>query len=296
MSEPRLPPALRSGSPALFKRTIALSLKRWRQEAGRSQKEAAQRLGRTIQHISNLESGRLPSAADLELLLGLYGKADRIDFMRELLSAARKASNWWNALSGVVPSWFDLFLGLESGASELSTFQTVLVHGLLQTPEYAEALIRGNPNLTDEEVEETVEVRIGRQQILDRENDAVRLWAVLDESVLHRPYGGSIVMHGQLKRLLDMSERPGIDIQVLPYDAGPTSAQQAGSFTIMSFPAEMEGDPGLVYLELLMGGQYFEKPEEVTEYRRAMTRLQALAADQKTSRGIIRRAMKEVTR
>jgi hypothetical protein len=292
-----VPPSLRSGSPALFKRTIALSLQRWRKDAGLAQKDAAKRLDRTPQHISNLESGeRLPSAADLELLLGMYDKADRITFMRELLSAAKRARNWWNALSGAVPKWFDLYLGLESGASELSTFETVLVPGLLQTREYAEAVIRGNPNITDNQVDQLVGLRMGRQQVLDREDDPVHLWAIIDESVLYRQYGGAITMHGQLEHLLEMSERPRVDVQVLPYDAGATVAQQGGSFVVMRFPAAMENDPGLVYLELLTGGQYFEEPVEIAEYRRALTRLHALAADQHRSREIIKQAMKEVTR
>lgn len=292
-----VPAALRSGSPALFKRTIALSLQRWRKEAGLAQKDAAKRLDRTPQHISNLESGeRLSSAADLELLLSLYDKADRIPFMRELLSAARKASNWWTALSGAAPKWFDLFLGLESGAAELSSFDTVLVPGLLQTRDYAEAVIRGNPDLTDEQVGQRVELRVGRQQILNREDDPVHLWTVLDESVLYRIRGDAIVMHAQLKHLLEMSERPRIDIQVLPYDAGATPAQQGGTFTVMTFPPAMENDSGVVYLELLTGGRYIEEPEEITEYQWALTRLRALAADQKRSREIIKRAMKEVTR
>ena len=278
----------------MFKRTIALSLKKWRLEAKLPQKDAAKRLDRTVQHISNLEAGQLPTAADLELLLGLYGKADRIPFMRELLSAARKAKNWWTALSGVTPKWFDLFLGLESGAAELYSFDTVVVPGLLQTREYATAVLRGNPELSDEQLEQGVELRLGRQQILDRAEDPVHLWTVLDESVLYRQRGDAKVMRGQLKHLLEMSKRPRIDIQVLPFDAGATPAQDGGTFTVMRFPPEMENDPGLVYLELLTGGQYFEKADEIAEYRRALTRLHALAADQKVSRGIIERAMKEV--
>jgi hypothetical protein len=212
------------------------------------------------------------------------------------LSAAKKARKWWTASPGAVPKWFDLFLGLESAASELATYETILVPGLLQTEDYARAVLRGNPDLTDEEIEELVQVRMGRQEILTREIDPVRLWVVLDESVLHRPYGGADVLHAQLKHLLQMSQRPGIDIQVLPYDAGPTTSQEGGSFMAMKFPASMEGDPGLVYLDLLTGGQYVEKAEEVAEYERAMTRLQALAANQPASRGIMRRVMKEVIR
>ncbi|HET9139262.1 helix-turn-helix transcriptional regulator [Actinophytocola sp.] len=292
-----VPPALRSGSPALFKRTIALSLQRWRKDAKLAQRDAAKRLDRTPQHISNLESGeRLPSAADLELLLDMYGKPDRITFMRELLSAAKRARNWWTALSGAVPRWFDLYLGLESGASELSTFETVLVPGLLQTRDYAEEVFRGNPDLTAEQVEQCVDLRMGRQQILDRDEDPVTLWAVIDESVLYRNYGGAITMYRQLAHLLEQSQRPRVDVQILPYNAGAAVAHQGGSFVVMRFPPAMENDPGLVYLELLTGGQYFENPAEIAEYRRAMTRLHALAADQNRSRDLIQRALKEVTR
>jgi transcriptional regulator with XRE-family HTH domain len=292
-----VPPALRSGSPALFKRTIALSLQRWRKEVGLAQRDAARRLDRTPQHISNLESGeRLPSAADLELLLDLYGKPDRIPFMRELLSAAKRATTWWKALSGAVPKWFDLYLGLESGAAELSSFDTMLVPGLLQTADYAEAVIRGNANLNDAQIMQCVKLRLGRQQILDRDDDPVHLWTVLDESVLYRIRGDAIVMHAQLAYLLEMSERPGIDVQVLPYNSGATPAQQGGTFTVMTFPPAMESDPGLVYHELLTGGRYIEAPAEIVEYQRALTRLHALAADQKKSREMIKVAMKEVTR
>jgi transcriptional regulator with XRE-family HTH domain len=291
-----IPLALRSGSPALFKRAIAVSLKKWRLNCGLAQKDAARRVDRTIQHISNLESGRLPTAGDLELLLDLYGQTENIPFMRELLAAAKKATSWWTGMSGVVPTWFDLFLGLESGASELAIYETVLVNGLLQTPDYARAVLRGNPRLSDDEVERSVELRVRRQEIFDRDPDPVQLWMVLDESVLHRPHGGAAVMCGQLNHLLRQSERPGIDIQILPLDAGPAAAQQGGSFKIMRFPAAIERDLGLVYLDLLTGGQYVEKSEEIVEYERAMTRLQALAANPSTSRGIIRTALKEVSR
>jgi transcriptional regulator with XRE-family HTH domain len=293
--ESGLPPALRNGSPALFKRTIALSLKKWRLESGRPQKDAAVRISRTAQHISNLEAGQLPTAADLELLMEFYGQDDRISFMRELLTAARRAKNWWTGMSGAVPKWFDLFLGLESGAVELSIFDTVVVPGLLQTREYATAVIEGDPDLSSDQVQQLVEVRMGRQRILQSANPAY-LHAVLDESALHRPRGSGAVMRKQLEYLLEMSSQPRIDLQILPFDAGANPAQDSGAFIVMKFPPEMEGDPGLVYLELLTGGHYLEKPEEVAEYQRALTRLHALAASPEASRGIIERRLKEVKR
>lgn len=293
--ESGLPLALRNGSPALFKRMIALSLKKWRLEVGLAQRDSALRLDRTVQHISNLESGQLPTAADLELLLVLYGKEDHIPFMRELLSAARKARKWWTGMSGAVPKWFDLFLGLESGATDLHSFDAVEVPGLLQTREYAMAVLRGNPNLDDHQVDQGAKLRLGRQQILERKQEPIHLWTVLDESVLYRQRGDFVTMRAQLAHLLKMSEHPRIDIQVLPFDAGASPAQDGGTFMMMKFPVAMEGDPGLVYLELLTGGRYLEKPEEIAEYQRVLDRLHAMAADQKASRGIIKRAMKEVT-
>jgi hypothetical protein len=250
---------------------------------------------RTIQHISNLEGGQLPTAGDLELLLGLYGQSDRIPFMRELLSAARKARNWWTGMSGDVPKWFDLFLGLESGAAELSSFDTVVIPGLLQTRAYAEAVIKGDPDLSEEQAQKLVDVRMNRQQILQG-GSGVYLRRVLDESVLHRVRGDAAVMCEQLEHLLEMSKRPRIDIQILPFDAGASPSQDGGTFTLMKFPAEMEGDAGLVYIELTTGGQYFEKPEEIAQYQRGLTRLHALAANPDASRGIIERRLKEVRR
>jgi DNA-binding XRE family transcriptional regulator len=295
VEETALPPALRSGSPALFKRTIALSLRRWRTDAGLAQKDGAKRVGRTTQHISNLESGQLPTAGDLELLLGLYGKEDRIPFMRELLSAAREATDWWTSMSGAVPKWFDLYLGLESGAAKLSSFDSVVVPGLLQTQAYAIAVIQGDPDLSAEQIQKLVDVRMSRQRILEGSNP-VEIRTVIDESVLHRMRGGPDVMREQLAHLLEISERPSVDIKVLPFDAGASSAQDSGTFVVMNFPPEMEDDPGLVYFELLTGGKYLEKPEEVEMYKGALTRLHGQAASSAVSRGIIERRMKEVSR
>jgi transcriptional regulator with XRE-family HTH domain len=278
----------------LFKRTIALSLKKWRLESGRPQKDAAVRISRTAQHISNLEAGQLPTAADLELLMEFYGQDDRISFLRELLTAARKAKNWWTGMSGAVPKWFDLFLGLESGAAELASFDTAVVPGLLQTRNYATAVTAGDPDLSADEVHNRVEVRMGRQEILQADH-AAYLHVVLDESVLHRMRGNRAVMREQLEHLLETSHQPRIDIQVLPFDAA-NPAQDSGTFIVMKFPPEMEDDPGLVYLELLTGGHYFEKPEEIAEYQRALTRLHALAASPEASRETIERRLKEVKR
>ena len=281
-------------SPAVLKRWIALELKRLRKESGLKQKDAAARIGRSQQHIGYLESARnLPSAGDLEILLGLYGTPDRIEFMRELLAAAKRGKNWWSALSSAVPPWFDLFLGLEAGAAELSSFDAMLVRGLLQTRAYAEAVIRADTDLTDGDVAQRVELRMGRQRILDREDDPVRLTTVLDEAVLYRTPADSAVMREQLTHLLEMSERPRIDIQVLPLGAGAHIAQQGSTFTVMRFPPDM-ADPGVVYLELVNTALYVEEPEDLALYERTLRTVHSLAASPEESRGMIQRARKEV--
>lgn len=155
-------------------------------------------------------------------------------------------------------------------------------------------MIRADNDLTDDEVRQRVELRIGRQRILERDDEPVRLWSVLDESVLHRKRGDSTVMREQLAHLFEMSERPRIDIQVLPLGAGAHPAQQGGTFTVMKFPADMVGDPGVVYQELVSTGLYIEDPEEIKLYERALARVRSLAATAEDSRRIIEHAMKEV--
>lgn len=290
-----VPDAVKSGSPTLFKRRIALELKQRRKDAKLTQKDAAKRLDRTQQHIGNIESSiRLPTTGDLELLLDLYEVPERITFMRELLSAAKKGRSWWTAFSGAVPEWFDLYLGLESGAAEISTFETYLVPGLLQTRDYIKAVVRGDPDLSDEEVQSRAEVRLTRQRILDREEDPVRLWALIDELALYRERGSSEVMAAQLDHLITMSERPRIDIQILPRKAGAHLAQQGAPFSLLKFPADWIGDPGVVCEDTLAGSRYLEEPDMIAVYDRAITRLQAIAANPEESRAILQRARKEV--
>ncbi|MGH3803162.1 MAG: DUF5753 domain-containing protein, partial [Pseudonocardiaceae bacterium] len=223
-----------------------------------------------------------------------YGVPERLPFFRDLINAARKGRNWWDRLAEGVPPWLDLFLGLEAGAVEINIFEIYLVPGLLQIPGYAEAVFWADPDLTDEELQRRMAVRLGRQTILDRADDPVRLWVVLDESVLYRRRGTPQVMAAQIKHLIEASQRPRIDLQIMPLDAGAHVAQQ-GSFQHLKFPAEMVGDPGVVYLELFSEGRFYsnENPEEVARYEWAMTRLRVDAASQEQSRRLMERALKE---
>jgi transcriptional regulator with XRE-family HTH domain len=284
-----------SPSPALLRRWIALNLRQLRKDAGKDRSEVMERLGLSRAQVGHLETGtRLPSPAVLEILLGFYGKPERLDDFRRLVAAARTGRNWWEKLAGAVPKWFDLYLGLESGAAELLSFAAVLVPGLLQTKEYAEATIRADLDLTAQDIRQRVELRCGRQEIFERVDDPVRLWVVLDESVLHRHRGSTHIMRGQLEHLLTMSERPRINIQVLPLDAGAHTAEQGGTFTMLKFPPEMLGDPGLVYHELMTTGVYLEDPEDIAAYERTWGQLLSMADTPENSRVKIHQALEEV--
>lgn len=285
-----------STSPAVLKRWISLNLRQLRTEAGRDRNEVVERLGMSRAQIGHLETAeRLPNKPVLEVLLNFYGVPERLEDFYRLVEAARRGRNWWDKLKNAVPPWFNLFLGLESGAAELSSFEAILVTGLLQTREYAEHVIRGDTDLTESQVQQRVALRTGRQDILSRTVEPVRLWSVMDESVLYRTIGGPEVMRGQLEHLLEMSTQPGIDLQVLPLNAGAHTAQQGGTYTLMRFPPDMVGDPGLVYHELVSTGFYLEEADEIAIYDRALQRLHALAGSPGESRRRIEKALKEVT-
>lgn len=284
---------LAASSPAVLRRWISLELRRLRIAAGKSRPDAADRVRASRATIGHMETARnLPTAAVLEILLGFYGVPDRLDFFLDLIDAARRGKNWWEGLESEVPDWFNLYLGLEAGAAEVSVFDAYLIPGLLQTPRYAEAVMRANPELTAEQLERRLALRMGRQQVLEREPDPMHYWTIVDESALYRRRGTPEVMVEQLTHLLKMADRPRIDLQVLPLTVGAHVAQQ-GSFQIFRFPEEMVGDPGLVYLELFVEGRYYDEPEEVALYDRAMTRLRVQAATPEDSKVLIERAIRK---
>jgi hypothetical protein len=171
----------------------------------------------------------------------------------------------------------------------LHSFNSYLVPGLLQTAGYTEAVIQADQEVTEDTVRQRIELRLGRQRVLDREDEPLRLWAVLDESVLYRRRGTPEVMAAQLEHLLEMSAKPRVDLQVLPLTAGTHQAHQ-GTFDLMKFPLEMVGDPGIVYLESLTEGRFLEEPDTIAAYERVFARLRVHAASMKDSQALLQRA------
>ncbi|MBY8853033.1 DUF5753 domain-containing protein, partial [Saccharothrix sp. MB29] len=177
------------------------------------------------------------------------------EFFLDLRLRAKKGRDWWIGFDeSAVPEYFRLFLGLESSAVKIESWDAIVVPGLFQTPDYARAIIRdGDPGLSVTEVERRIELRAARQdEVLDRD-DPPRVWAVISEAALRLEVGGRAVLKQQLARLVELRERPNVDVQVLPASAGAHTGAE-GAFTLLTFPSELEHDPGCVYTETRVKG------------------------------------------
>ena len=250
---------------------LGSQLRRLREAAEITRADAGYAIRGSESKISRLELGRVSfKERDVADLLSLYGVDDPGE--REVFLEMVKRSNepgWWHRYTDLMPDWFQDYVGLEESASRIQTYEAQFVPGLLQTEEYARAIAtRGRPEASTDVIERRVRLRLKRQELLTRPN-APRLWAVVDESVLHRPIGGKDVMRAQLKRLIEYTKRPNIIIQVVPFDLSGYAAE--GSFTMLRF-AEPEL-PNLVYIEHLTGALYLDKRQEIEAYSRVVDRL-----------------------
>lgn len=283
-----------STTPTVLRRYIAFELRRLRENAGKSQLEAGKRLDTSKSRITHFESGRnLPRLTDVELLLPFYGADDLVSGFRELIVQARNAAavfEWDESMT--LPPGFDLYLGLEQGASRIVSYSAMTPTGLLQCEPYAEALFRGHQaDLPDSEVQRRLDLRMRRQGALDRDESPLELVAVIDEAALRRQIGGTKVLGSQLDYLRAAAERPNITIRVLPYSVGVHPALH-GSFTILEFP--IERDPGVVYVEDRIGGRYRDDTEEIDEYAAVVDRLLELALPESDSASMIHEVREEL--
>ncbi|MGW6913139.1 helix-turn-helix domain-containing protein [Kitasatospora sp. NPDC054939] len=264
-----------SGGGATIRRLLLGSqLRRLREARGVSREEAGYSIRASESKISRMELGRVGfkerDVADLLTLYGVEGERERaalLDLVREA-----NATSWWHGYGDVLPGWFQTYVGLEEAAAEIRSYEVQFVHGLLQTADYARAVIRlGGHHAAEDEVARRVEVRLRRQALLDGER-APRLLAVLDEAALRRPWCGPEVMAGQIDRLLELSELPNVVLQVMPLGFGGLRAE-GGAFSVLAFAEPDLSD--VVYLEQFTSALYLDKPAELAEYSAAMDGLVA---------------------
>jgi hypothetical protein len=220
----------------------------------------------------------------VRVMLGLYGVTDNgsVSGLVKLAKDARQR-DWWYSYRDVLLNRYEFFIGLESEATSIRDFGLAMITGLLQTEDYARALIRGLLSLHPAEIERRVEVRMTRQQLLARP-DRPELWAILDEAAVRRVVGGRAIMRAQLLHLANSSEAARTTIQVLPFGAGP-HAGQAGPFIVLGFAEPPE--PEVVYMETVGGNLYLDKPEEVGLYTTAFDQLRAVALSPAQTRDML---------
>jgi transcriptional regulator with XRE-family HTH domain len=278
--------------PTVPRMILGARLRRLREARGITGGQAGDLIRASHSKISRLESGRTGfKARDVQDLLTLYGVTDEAE--RETLLALARQSNspgWWHVYHDIVPSWLNVYLGLEQTAVVVRSYELQFVPGLLQTEEYARAVIDLGMDPSAERRERRVELRMARQHALHRPRPP-HLWVVIDEAALRRPIGGRPVMRRQIEHLLEMSRLRHVTVQVMPFAAGG-HAGIAGPVTILRPPgAEL---PDVVYLEHATGGVYPDKPEEIEQYRHVMNRLVVVAAPPTATESLLREALAAV--
>jgi hypothetical protein len=261
---------VQAGSGPIVRRMlVGAQLRRLRTEQGISREQAGEAIRASEWKIHRLENGQVGfKDRDIVDLLRFYGVDDPgqvADFL--VLAREANAPGWWHHYGDVLPQWFRAYVDLESAAALIRTYEGQFVPGLLQTEDYMRAVVSGG-HLEDppEEAEHRVQLRLGRQALLERA-DAPRLWAVVDEAALRRPVGGRQVMRAQLERLIEATKLPNVTLQVLPFGAGAHPAM-VGAFSVLRF-----GDqelPDVVYVEHLTSALYLSKQEDVDQYLHVM--------------------------
>jgi transcriptional regulator with XRE-family HTH domain len=271
---------------------LGTQLRRLREAAGITREEAGHAIRASHAKISRLELGRVGfkerDVVDLLTLYGVTGEGERATVLELMRQANTKV--WWQQHSDLLPNWFETYLRLEQVAKVVRTYQLQFVPGLLQSEEYARAVIGHGHSRSAAELDRRVELRLERQKMLHLP-EAPHLWAVIDEAALTRPFGPTRVMRDQLKHLLEVSAAPNIHVQVLPFRSGAHAAA-GGSFSILRFA---EPDlPDVVYLEQLTSAVYLDKRADVEEYVLIMERVTVQAETPAQSRETLRRLLADL--
>jgi len=276
--------------PTTRRRQLGADLRRLRESKGLTLEEAGSRVGISKATLSRYETkeGTVKWPA-VDALCREYGASEAERLALVELAKGAKIQGWWRSLADPIPESMNLMLTLEDEVVREDHYACMYVPGLLQTRAYAEAVHRASEvQCPEREVQHMVDIRMKRQELLDRD-EPPRIWCVIDEAALRRQVGGREVMREQLGHLLALAERPHVTIQVLPFSKGAHAAA-VGSFAILRGPTP---DLDVVYVDLLSGGLFMEKPQELGRYRLAFEYLSAQALDLESSTDIVHRISKE---
>ena len=278
-----------AGGPTVLRILLGTQLRRLREARGITAQEAARAIRGSESKISRIELGRTSvRKIDIVDLLSLYGITDPAEH-EELLALAAQANQpgWWHQYQDVLPSWFQAYIGLEESAASIRSYDAQFIPGLLQTEDYAAAVIAlGEFSL--EEAERLVFLRKERQRRFS--SGGLRLWAIVDDVALRRPVGGPQTMRAQLGHLSDLCDQPGFALQVVPDSTGAYMAP--GSFSILRFA--VPDLPDVVYLEQLTSALYLDGRKDVDHYMEVMNRLSAEAHTPVATTRFLREIIREL--
>ena len=276
-------------TPTVRLRRLAAELRSLRATSGLTREAVVERTGINAATLYRIEHGRVrPQTRTLRTLLDLYG-VDQ-DQQAELVALLRDARQrgWLHAFQSELPEHYTTYIGFEGEAHSVWNYESLFIPGLLQTEDYARAVIRGGlPNASRDEVERRVEVRMERQALLRNENP-LNLWSIVDEAALRREVGGPEVMQAQFRYLMEASELPHVTFQVIPFDAGAHPGMP-GSFILLQF-----GDaaiPDVIYVNTMAGELFLEEEADVRRYKLVFEHLRAVAASPEASLSLVTSAI-----
>jgi transcriptional regulator with XRE-family HTH domain len=255
-------------------RRLRAELRRLRDQAGRTQKVVAEALGWSTSKVIRIETGAVNvSTSDVMALLHYYGITDT-ELSEVLLNITRaRDEGWWDEYRSYYNQQFLNFLGYEDSAKRIRQYMGQVVPGLLQTEEYARALV-ADYQPDQEEIDRTTRIRMRRQELMDRPR-CPELLFVLDEAVIHRWVGGRDVMMRQLVRLKDLARHPHVSIRIVPFTTGMYAGMQGSSFTISEFPSH----DYVVTLEDPHRDVILNDPESSSAYIETFLAVQQLASE-----------------
>ncbi|MFI9533323.1 helix-turn-helix domain-containing protein [Nocardia fusca] len=284
---------------SITRRQLGRYLREAREAIGLTMAEAAALMEWGKSSLQRIETGQNQRIRirDLDGLIEIYEiDEDKAAGLRGLAQQAAEKS-WWHEYGGVIPDNFSVYMGMESGARRLVSYQPDLVPGLLQTSDYARVLIRNAfPHETEEEITDRIEPRMLRQRLITRKARPVRLDVILCETALCRMVGGPKTMAAQLMHLADASTRPNVTIRLLPFTAGMPTGDQVGPFVVLEFDVDGHGrpvEPTIVYAENYTSDMYSEKLGIVERYKRAFVTLNKATLDETATRMVLRNKARE---
>jgi transcriptional regulator with XRE-family HTH domain len=270
-----------SGSPTVRRRELGVLLRALRNARELTVEQVAAELLCSPSKVSRMETGqRGATLRDIRDLCDLYEVTDPAERER-LMTMARegKQQGWWQSFA--LP--YNTFVGLEQEATSIKIFHSAVIPGLFQIADYTRAIHRvAAPPLEEPEVEERIQERLTRQQLLTRENPP-RVEVILDEAVLHRPIGSPAVMREQLGDIIDAASRPHVSVRVVPYATGAHPALES-NFILLEFGSQA---PTIIYVEGLVGNIYLERQQDVDRYQLALELLRGLALSPQDSAALI---------